>query len=142
MTAKEYLGQAYRLDQRINSKLQQIESLRSLTQRVTVAYGGEVVSHTRNVTSMQDTIVRLMQAEEELNREIDRLVDLKAEIAGVISQVRNESYRLILEKRYLCFQTWAQIGADLHYTRRWLLTKHDRAMDVVEKLISEREAGA
>ena len=99
MTAKEYLGQAYRLDQRINSKLQQIESLRSLTQRVTVAYGGEVVSHTRNVTSMQDTIVRLMQAEEELNREIDRLVDLKAEIAGVISQVRNESYRLILEKR-------------------------------------------
>ena len=117
MTAKEYLGQAYRLDQRINSKLQQIESLRSLTQRVTVAYGGEVVSHTRNVTSMQDTIVRLMQAEEELNQEIDRLVDLKAEIASVISQVRNESYRLILEKRYLCFQTWAQIGADLHYTR-------------------------
>ena len=111
MTAKEYLGQAYRLDQRINSKLQQIESLRSLTQRVTVAYGGEVVSHTRNVTSMQDTIVRLMQAEEELNQEIDRLVDLKAEIASVISQVRNESYRLILEKRYLCFQTWAQIGA-------------------------------
>ena len=105
-------------------------------------YGGEVVSHTRNVTSMQDTIVRLMQAEEELNREIDRLVDLKAEIAGVISQVRNESYRLILEKRYLCFQTWAQIGADLHYTRRWLLTKHDRAVDVVEKLISGREAGA
>ena len=142
MTAKEYLGQAYRLDQRINSKLQQIESLRSLTQRVTVAYGGEVVSHTRNVTSMQDTIVRLMQAEEELNREIDRLVDLKAEIAGVIGQVRNESYRLILEKRYLCFQTWAQIGDDLHYTRRWLLTKHDRAVDVVEKLISEREVGA
>ena len=91
---------------------------------------------------MQDTIVRLMQAEEELNREIDRLVDLKAEIAGVISQVRNESYRLILEKRYLCFQTWAQIGVDLHYTRRWLLTKHDRAVDVVEKLISGREAGA
>ena len=142
MTAKEYLGQAYRLDQRINSKLQQIETLRSLTQRVTVAYGGEVVSHTRNVTSLEDAIVRLMQAEEELNREIDRLVDLKAEIAGVIGQVRNESYRLILEKRYLCFQTWAQIGDDLHYTRRWLLTKHDRAVDVVEKLILEREARA
>lgn len=28
MTAKEYLGQAYRLDQRINSKLQQVDSLR------------------------------------------------------------------------------------------------------------------
>lgn len=37
MNAKEYLGQAYRLDQRINSKLQQIESLRSLTQKVTAS---------------------------------------------------------------------------------------------------------
>ena len=142
MTAKEYLGQAYRLDQHINSKLQQIEVLNSLTQRVTVAYGGEVVSHTRNVTSMQDTIDRLMEAEKELNQEIDRLVDLKAQIAQTINQVHNDSYRLILEKRYLCFQSWAQIGADLHYTRRWLLTMHDRAVDVVEKLISEQEARA
>ena len=142
MTAKEYLGQAYRLDQHINSKLQQIEVLNSLTQRVTVAYGGEVVSHTRNVTSMQDTIDRLMEAEKELNREIDRLVDLKAQIAQTINQVHNDSYRLILEKRYLCFQSWAQIGADLHCTRRWLLTMHDRAVDVVEKLISEQEARA
>ena len=31
MTAKEYLGQAYRLDQRINSKLEQVLSLRELT---------------------------------------------------------------------------------------------------------------
>ena len=142
MNAKDYLGQAYRLDQRINSKLQQISSLRSLTQKVTASFDGEVVSHTRNVNSLEDAIIHLMEAEEELNQEIDRLVDLKAEIASVISQVRNESYKLILEKRYLCFQTWAQIGADLHYTRRWLLTKHDRAVDVVEKLISERGPGA
>lgn len=27
MTAKEYLGQAYRIDQRINSKMEQIASL-------------------------------------------------------------------------------------------------------------------
>ena len=48
MTAKEYLGQAYRLDQRINSKLQQVESLRSLTRKVTASYDGETVFHTRN----------------------------------------------------------------------------------------------
>ena len=80
MTAKEYLGQAYRLDQRINSKLQQVDSLRSLTQKITASYDGEVVSHTRNVTSLQDTIIRLMEAEEELNRQIDELVDLKMDM--------------------------------------------------------------
>ena len=140
MTAKEYLGQAYRLDQRINSKLQQIESLRSLTQRVTVAYGGEVVSHTRNVTSMQDTIVRLMQAEEELNRQIDQLVDMKIEIGKLIEKVHNESYRLLLEKRYLCFLAWDQIAAEMHYSRRWVLNKHERALEVADRLLREKEA--
>ena len=138
MNAKDYLGQAYRLDQHITSKLQQVESLRSLTERVTVAYGGEVVSHSRNLTSLQDTIVRLMEAEEELNQEIDKLVDLKIEISNIISEVRNENYKLILEKRYLCFLPWDHIAADLKISRRWVLIQHERAVNVVDRLISKR----
>lgn len=37
------------LDQRINAKLEQIMQLRSLSQRYTVAFGGEHVSHIRNI---------------------------------------------------------------------------------------------
>ena len=48
MNAKEYLGQAYRLDQHINDRLMQLSQLRALTQRITTAYDGEVVSRTRN----------------------------------------------------------------------------------------------
>ena len=139
MNAKDYLGQAYRLDQRINSKLQQISSLRSLTQRVTASFDGEVVSHTRNVTSLEEAIIRLMEAEEELNRQIDRLVDMKIDIAKLIDQVHNENYRLILEKRYLCFLPWDQIAEDMHYSRRWVLNRHERALDVVDRLLTERE---
>ena len=58
-------------------------------------------------------------------------------IAALIDKVRNESYRLILEKRYLCFLPWDQIAADLHYSRRWTLNRHDRAVEVVEKLMCE-----
>ena len=139
MTATEYLGQAYRLDQRINSKLQQVESLRSLTRKVTASYDGETVFHTRNVTSLEDTIFRLMEAEEELNRQIDELVVLKMDISRMINRVRNESLRLILEKRYLCFLQWDQIAAEMHYSRRWVLKRHARAVEVVDKLIAESE---
>ena len=62
MTAKEYLSQAYRIDQRINAKLEQAERLRELSRRRTVAYGGERVSHSRNVHRMEDTVVRLIEA--------------------------------------------------------------------------------
>lgn len=139
MTAKEFLAQAYRLDQRINSKLQQIDSLRSLTQKVTQSYDSEVVSRTRNVTSLEDAIIRLMEAEKELNQQIDQLVDTKIEIGKLIDMVHNESYRLLLEKRYLCFLSWDQIAADMHYSRRWVLSKHERALEVADRLLREKE---
>ena len=142
MTAKEFLGQAYRLDQRINSKLQQIDSLRGLTQKVTQSYDNEVVSRTRNVSSLEDAIIRLMEAEEELNRQIDQLVDTKIEIGKLIEKVHNESYRLLLEKRYLCFLAWDQIAAAMHYSRRWVLNKHERALEVADRLLREKEAQA
>ena len=79
MTAKEYLSQAYRIDQRINAKLEQAERLRELSRRRTVAYGGERVSHSRNVHRMEDTVVRLIEAERALDREIDAFLDVKQE---------------------------------------------------------------
>ena len=142
MNAKDYLGQAYRLDQRITSKLQQISSLRSLTQKVNASFGGEVVSHTRNVTSLEDAVIRLMEAEEELSQEIDRLINIKIDIGKLIEQVHNESYRLILEKRYLCFLPWDQIAEEMHYSRRWVLDRHERALDVVDRLLTERKETA
>lgn len=142
MTAKEFLAQAYRLDQRINSKLQQIDSLRSLTQKVTQSYDSEVVSRTRNVTSLEDAIIRLMEAEKELNQQIDQLVDTKIEIGKLIDMVHNESYRLLLEKRYLCFLPWDQIAADMHYSRRWVLSKHEHALEVADRLLREKEGRA
>jgi len=139
MTAREYLGQAYRLDQWINSKLRQVENLRSLTQRVTASYGREPVSHTRNVTSLEDSIIRLMEGEEQINQQIDKMVNLKMDIAALIDHVRNENYRLILEKRYLCFLSWDEIATDMHYSSRWVRNVHERALEVVGKLLNERQ---
>ena len=139
MTAREYLGQAYRLDQWINSKLRQVENLRSLTQKVTASFGREPVSHTRNVTSLEDSIIRLMEGEEQINQQIDKMVNLKMDIAALIDHVRNENYRLILEKRYLCFLSWDEIATDMHYSSRWVRNVHERALEVVGKLLNERQ---
>lgn len=139
MNAKEYLGQAYRLDQHIKDRLVQISQLRALTQQITTAYDREVVSRTRNVHALEDSVIRLMEAEEDINLEIDRFVDTKMDISKIIAKVRNENYRLILEKRYLCFMTWEQISMDMNYTNRWLRKMHDRALDVVDRLLAEKE---
>ena len=40
MTAKEYLSQAYRLDQRIDSKIEQVASLNDLATKCTTTISG------------------------------------------------------------------------------------------------------
>ena len=134
MNAKEYLGQAYRLDQHINDRLMQLSQLRALTQRITTAYDSEVVSRTRNVHALEDLVIRLMEAEESINEEIDRFVDIKMDISKTIARVRNENYRLILEKRYLCFMPWEKIAVDMGYELRWLCRPHHRALDAVSEI--------
>jgi hypothetical protein len=139
MTAKEYLGQAYKLDLRINGKLEQLESLRSLTQKVTVSFDRQPVSHTRNVSSLEDTILHLIEVENEINTSIDTLVDLKMEIVGSIAGVENLDYQILLEKRYICFHSWEEIASELQCTIRWVHELHKRALQAFQLLLDENE---
>ena len=138
MNAKEFLSRAWHIEQQVQSKLEQIEALKSLACRVTSGIGNEPVSHTRNVTSMQDTIVRILEAEEELNRHIDELVGMKLEVMRVIDQVLDVTLRLILEKRYLSFLSWERISVDLGYTVRWTLIRHEEALRAVEEITGKQ----
>jgi hypothetical protein len=139
MNAIEYLSQAYRLDQQIQTKLQQISSLRALSGTLKPFTGNDPVSHTRNVTALEDTVIKIMEEEQALNEQIDRLVDLKKEIARTISQVDDVVYRLILEKRHLCFLMWEQIACEVNYSVRSVQTKYWEAIKVVERILAERD---
>ena len=144
MTAQEYLGRAYRTEQQVESKLRQIEALRSMAEGLASCIGTEPVSHTRNVASMQDTVNKILEEEEALNARIDELVDVRREIADTISRVSNVTYRLILEKRHLCFQMWEQIACDMNYSIRSVQTKYGEALKVVERILAGKageEAG-
>ena len=79
MTARQYLGQAYRLDQRINSKLMQLSLLRGNAINITANLSEITVQTSHDNTKMENTILKIMQQEREIDDEIDRLVDLKAE---------------------------------------------------------------
>ena len=135
MTAKEYLGQAYRLDQRINSKLEQVMSLRDLATKATSTLSDVAPSGTRNVHRMEDIIVKIVDLENEINRDIDNLVDLKREMVSVIKAVTDPEYQTILELRYLCFKSWEQIAVELRYSIHHLYKLHNAALEVCEQLM-------
>ena len=131
MTAKEYLGQAYRLDQRINSKIEQVASLNELATKCTSTLTGMPKNPNRASSTMADAVAKIIDLQSEINRDIDRLVDLKREIVTVIKAIKNPEYQTLLEKRYLCFLTWEKIAVDMGYDLRWLYRIHKRALDEI-----------
>jgi hypothetical protein len=128
MTAKAYLAQAYRIDQRINSKLEQLSSLRELSTKATATFSDVPSSGTRNVHRMEDVVCKIIMLEDDINTEIDRLVDLKKDICAAIGAVGDPEYQMLLELRYLCFKSWDQIAALMEYSTKYLFDIHARAL--------------
>ena len=133
MSTKDYLSQAYRIDQRINSKLAQVMSLRDLLGKATGTLSGAPKAATPNPHSMEDTIAKMVDLENEINEDIDELIDLKAEIMRRIKRVENTEYQTILELRYLCFKRWEVIAVELGYDLRYLYKLHDQALEACDK---------
>ena len=100
MTAKEYLGQAYRLDQRIDAKIAQVASLNELATKCTATLTGMPRSSSPSGSTMADAVCKIIDLQEEINQDIDRLVDLKRDIVEIIKAVNNSEYQILLEKRY------------------------------------------
>ena len=128
MTSKEYLSQAYRIDQRINSKIEQVSSLHDLATKATSTLSDMPGSATRNVHRMEDVIVKIIDLENEINTEIDRLVDVKREITRLITKIPNPEEQTLLELRYLCFKSWEQIAVDMGYSVENTYRLHRKAL--------------
>lgn len=132
MTARQYLGQAYRLDQRINSKLTQLSHLRNNALNITANLKEITVQTSHDNMKMENTILKIMQQEREINDEIDKLVDLKTEVRMVINRVSNIECRLLLELRYLCFRSWEEIAVEMDYSIDYVFKVHRKALELVK----------
>jgi DNA-directed RNA polymerase specialized sigma subunit len=131
VTAKEYLAQAYRIDQRINSKLEQVASLRELATKATSTLSDMPHNPTWNTRSMENIICKMVDLENEINTDIDNLVDLKGGIMTAIKRIENPESQMLLELRYLCFKSWEQIAVDMGYNSKYIFRLHDKALEKV-----------
>ena len=132
MRAKEYLNQAYRLDQRIDAKISQVAALNELALKCTATITGMPHSPNKGESRMADVVEKIIDLQAEINRDIDRLVDLKREIVRVICSVDNPEYQTLLEKRYLCFMSWEQIAVEMNYGIDNIFRLHRKALAEVK----------
>lgn len=134
MTAREYLSQAYHIDQRINSKIEQVASLRDLSFKATATLT-DMPGGSRNVHSKENIVAKMMDLENEINADIDNLVDIKRDVVSMINSVDNKDCQLLLEMRYLCFMPWERIAIEMQRSLRSIYRLHDKALEKISQKI-------
>ena len=125
---KSYLQQVYRINTRINSKIEQIKSLRELAERITVEIERTPKGNGDGMAGAVDSIVDLQR---EVCDEVAKLVDVKREIAQVINEVDNIEQRTVLELRYLSCLRWEEIAVIMGYTMQRVFQIHKAAINSI-----------
>lgn len=129
MTAKEYLQQVYQLNEKIDSKLEQIARLQSTATRVTTVITGTPGTTTRLSSRIEDAVANVQQQADLLADEIKQLLNLRREVAAAIAELENHNERIVLEYRYLCFRSWQDIAHLMRTGVRYVYYIHSRALN-------------
>lgn len=125
---KKYLQQAYRIDTQINSKIEQIKSLRELAEKTSAALNG---MPSGNGNRTEDAIVKMVDLQHEVCDEVTELVNIKREIGRIINGVESPEYRTVLELRYMSFLKWEEIAVIMGYSMQRVFQIHKEAINAI-----------
>lgn len=130
MTPKQYLRQAYRLNELINSHIREVKQLKLLSTSVpSTDFSKERVQGGKLPGDrISNIIAKIVDLEKQINDEIDRFVDLKKEIHDAVDNVKNVNEQLVLRYRYIEFLTWEQISERMNYSIMQVHRIHSNAL--------------
>lgn len=129
---KNYLMRAYRVDQRIESKMEQIEKLHDLATKATVTYSDMPRNPNHGKSRLEDAVISIMELESEINRDMLELVGIKREITTCVKAVGDPELQLLLEMRYLNYASWDRIAASMDFSVDNAYKLHKKALDKID----------
>ena len=137
MNAKEFLRQIKKLDRLIENKLIEIQRWKDIANNTTATMSGERVQSSGNPQKIADAIGRYIDLEREINQDIDKLVDAKKDVIGVIEQLNATEYD-VMHKIYVQYLTLEDVADAYDRTYSWVTTIHGRALKHVQNILNKR----
>ena len=124
---KDDLKEIIYLNDRINSKFRQLRELRLTREGVKgIDYSRDKVQ-TSVTSTIENTIIKIVDYEEEISKDISKLIDMKNKVRKQINKV-NGICGTVLEMRYLECMRWEEIAYRLHYDIRHIYRLHGQAL--------------
>ena len=132
MTAKEYLRSIKYLDHAINAKQAELDRLkRDMCSIKGVTYDGDKVQG--GISDSMKIVDKIIELDNVINAEIDRLVDLKAEAHTKIEKVCNEKFISLLTDIYINGFTLEQVAERMGKSYETIKGWHGEALQIFRK---------
>ena len=135
MTPKEYLQQIRTMDILINRKREEVKNLRSLVDLNAVDYSGDRVQKTSNHDRMADVICKIVDLENEIAGDIEKLLGIKRDVMKTIDEVGEPELIDLLYRRYVRFEKWEKIAYKMNYSLRGIHKLHGKALNSIENKV-------
>lgn len=136
MTAKEYLNQAYRLNELIASNIRQIEKLRESATNISIGSFDSKVQG-GNSSGFANACDKIIDLQKEIEKDTDQMISLLHEIRTTINKIENADEKLLISLRYLEFKNWTEIADKMGYAERHAKRIHGKALCSVENILKD-----
>lgn len=132
MTAKEYLRSIKYLDHAINAKQAELDRLkRDMCSIRGISYDKDKVQG--GITDSMKIVDKIIDLNNVINAEIDRLVDLKAEAHSKIEKVCNGKFISLLTDIYINGYTLEQVAERMDKSYETIRGWHGEALQIFRK---------
>ena len=140
MNAKTYF-------RRIRDTERRIEALKAKRQHIQdLAYGNTrfassgIRSTTGNHSRIEAAVVRLLDMDDQIGRELQACTAQIAEASALISRIPDECYRELLSMRYISCLRWEVIARRMNYSTAHLFRLHGFALREADRILRQRGA--
>ena len=133
MTAKEWLIRARKMSGRLRA-LQESKAQAFARATNAVLGGSERVSG----GEPGDKLAAYAEVSLAVDRQIEKLEQVRAEILQVIGQVEDNTLATLLTEYYVNDKTWEEVAVQMQYSWRWVRRLHARALDQVQEILDNR----
>ncbi len=137
MKAKNYLLSIKQLDNKIQNKKLEIQTLYTLVESVTIKPKEVNVQTSAPEDKLADTLAKIVDMKDELQEEMNELLNIKFQTVKLIRELQDDVYVNILIRRYVKYDSWEDIALDLGFTERTVFRKHGFALIEFQKILDK-----
>ena len=133
--AQLFLERVEMIDAVVDGKLTEQRQWRELALNITANMGGEKVQSSGSQSKMADAVIKCIDMEDEIVRAVDKLIDEKKKVVGVLEKMDNPTWYKILHMRFVQYIELKDIAERLGKDYDWVTTNQGRAFKNVEKIL-------